>query len=134
MANDMAGFLFTGEKRPNRVPGVDAVAAGRDFDPNAGPYLNRDAWADPGPLTFGNAPRMDGTVRGFAVYNEDINVSKTFALTDRARMRFEMMFGNIFNRTTFCAPNGFWSSPAFGRVSNQCNTARSIQLGLRLDY
>ena len=49
-------------------------------------------------------------------------------------MRFEALFGNIFNRTTFCAPNTNFSSPAFGTVNTQCNQARSIQFGLRLDY
>jgi hypothetical protein len=133
MANDMGGFLFNSTKRPNLVGG-DPVAAEGDFDPNADRYFNRDAWADPGPLTFGTAPRTDGSIRGFKVFNEDLNLSKSFELSDRARMRFEAMFGNIFNRTTFCAPNTNWSSGAFGQVFTQCNQARSIQLGVRLDY
>jgi hypothetical protein len=133
MANDMGGFLFNTQKRPNKAGG-DPVAAGGDFDPNADRYFNRDAWTDPGPLTFGNAPRRDGDARGFAVYNEDVNVSKTFDLVGRATMRFEAMFGNIFNRTTFCNPNTNWSSGAFGQVFTQCNQARSIQFGLRVDY
>jgi hypothetical protein len=133
MANDMGGFLFNNHKRPNFVGG-DPVAAEGDFDPNTNRYFNRDAWADPGPLTFGNSPRTQGSVRGFAVYNEDLNISKAFELSDRARMRFEVMAGNIFNRTTFCNPNSNWSSGAFGQVVTQCNQARSIQLGVRLDY
>jgi hypothetical protein len=129
----MGGFLFNNHKRPN-FAGGDPVAAEGDFDPNADRYYNRDAWVDPGPLTFGNSPRTQGDVRGFKVFNEDLNVSKTFDLTGRARMRFEAMFGNIFNRTTFCNPNSNWSSGAFGQVVTQCNQARSIQLGVRLDY
>jgi len=43
-------------------------------------------------------------------------------------------FGNIFNRTTFCAPNTNFSSPAFGTVNTQCNQARSVQFGLRVDF
>jgi hypothetical protein len=83
---------------------------------------------------FGNAPRADGTVRGFKVSNEDIAIAKTFSLTADLRMRFEALFGNVFNRTTFCPPNTFFSSPAFGTVNTQCNQPRSIQFGLRLDY
>jgi hypothetical protein len=49
-------------------------------------------------------------------------------------MRFEAMGGNIFNRVRFCDPNTNWSSAAFGVVSTQCNQARSIQFGLRIDY
>jgi hypothetical protein len=133
MANDMGGLLFNTEKRPNRT-GAEAVTAGGDFDPTTDNYFNRAAWADPGPLTFGNAPRADGTVRGFKVYNEDLTLSKNFDLKGDLRMRFVAEVGNIFNRTTFCNPNTNFSSPAFGTVSTQCNQARSVQFGLRLDY
>jgi hypothetical protein len=109
------------------------VAAG-GFDPNTETYLNESAWQDPGSLAFGNAPRADGTVRGFKVYSEDITIAKTFSLTADLNMRFEASFGNIFNRTTFCPPNTNFNSPAFGTVSTQCNQPRSIQFGLRLDY
>jgi hypothetical protein len=133
MANDMGGLLFNTEKRPNRT-GADGVAANGDFDPLTDNYFNKDAWQDPGPLTFGNAPRADGSVRGFKVYNEDLTISKTFALAGDLRMRFAASVGNIFNRTTFCAPNQNFSSPAFGTVNTQCNQARSVQFGLRFDY
>ena len=61
MDNDMGGLLFNTQKRPNRT-GADGVAASGDFDPDTDNYFNRDAWQDPGPLTFGNAPqgRRDG--------------------------------------------------------------------------
>jgi len=49
-------------------------------------------------------------------------------------MRFSASVGNIFNRTLFCNPNTNFSSSAFGRVSTQCNQARSVQFGLRFDY
>jgi len=133
MSNDMGGLLFNTQKRPNRT-GAEGVAAGGDFNPNTDNYFNKAAWQDPGPLTFGNAPRRDGSVRGFPVYNEDVTVSKTFSLRSDVKMRFVAEFGNVFNRTTFCAPNTNFSAPAFGTVSTQCNQARSIQFGLRLDY
>jgi hypothetical protein len=133
MSNDMGGLLFNTEKRPNRTGG-DAVTAGGDFDPTTDNYFNRAAWTDPGPLTFGNAPRADGSVRGFRNFNEDLTLSKTFNLKGDLRMRFISEVGNLFNRTTFCAPNTNFSSPAFGTVNTQCNQARSVQFGLRLDY
>jgi hypothetical protein len=133
MSNDMGGLLFNTQKRPNRT-GSDGVAAGGDFNPSTDNYFNKDGWQDPGPLTFGNAPRRDGTVRGFAVYNEDLTVSKTFALKGDMKMRVVAAAGNIFNRTTFCGPNTNFSSSAFGTVSTQCNQARSAQFALRVDY
>jgi hypothetical protein len=133
MNNDMGGLLFNTRKRPNRT-GADGVAAGGDFDPLTDNYFNRDAWQDPGPLTFGNAPRADGSVRGFHVYNEDVTLSKNFDLKGDMKMRFVAQVGNILNRTTFCNPEQNFSSPGFGRVNTQCNLARSVQFGLRLDY
>jgi hypothetical protein len=134
MDNDLGGLLFNGQKRPNRNPSVDAVAVSGDFDPFTDNYFNATAWQNPGALQFGNAPRRDGTVRGFPVYGEDINVFKVFPLQDQKRLRFEAQFGNIFNRVVFCDPNTNFSSPAFGTVSTQCNTARSVQLALRFEF
>ena len=133
MANDMGGLLFNTRKRPNRTS-ADGVAASGDFDPLTGNYFNRAGWADPGPLTFGNAAPNDGSVRGFKVYNEDLTISKTFSLTADLNMRFAASIGNVFNRTTFCGPNTNFSSSAFGTVNTQCNQARSVQFGLRFDY
>jgi hypothetical protein len=134
MNNDLAGFLFNGQKRPDRVANANGVFSTDKFDPNAQRYFVNSAWVDPGPLTFGNAPRRDGTVRGFPTYNEDMSVFKNFVIKERTRVRFETDFGNIFNRVTFCDPNTNWSSGAFGQVSTQCNQPRSIQFGMRLEY
>jgi hypothetical protein len=133
MANDLGGFLFNGGKRPNRAANTDGLTGG-NFDPNAGFYLSKAGWIDPGPLQFGNAPRADGSVRGFPTYNEDLSVFKYFKVTERARFKLEGQFGNIFNRTDFCSPDTNWSDGTFGLVNTQCNQPRSIQLGLRFDY
>jgi hypothetical protein len=57
-----------------------------------------------------------------------------FSLTDTKKLRFEAQFGNIFDRIVYCDPNMNWSSPAFGTVSTQCNTPRSVQFGFRFDF
>lgn len=134
MSNDLGGFLFNGQKRPDRVAGANGVSNTSNFDPNAESYFNKNAWVDPGPLQFGNAPRNDGSVRGFPTYNEDMSIFKNFPIKERAKVRFEAQFGNIFNRVDFCYPNTNFSDASFGQVNTQCNQPRSIQLGLRLDY
>jgi Carboxypeptidase regulatory-like domain len=134
MTNDLGGLLFNGQKRPNRVSGTDGVADNGDFDPFTDNYFNRAAWTDPGPLQFGNAPKRDGSVRGFPNYSEDINIFKVFRLRDPMRLRFEYSIGNLFNRVVYCDPNQNWSSTAFGTVNTQCNTPRSQQLAIRLDF
>jgi len=134
MNNDLGGLLFNSQKRPNRASGTDAITASGNFNPITDNYFNKNAWTDPGPLQFGNAPRVDGTVRGFPNYSEDVNVFKEFMLHDPMKARIQIDVGNLFNRTLFCNPNTNWSSPAFGTVNTQCNQARSVQFAFRLDY
>ena len=80
------GLLFNTQKRPNRTS-ADPIAASGDFDPFTDSYFNRDAWTDPGPLQFGNAPQRDPDVRGFATYGEDINIFKVFPIGGAKSLR-----------------------------------------------
>ena len=57
MNNDLEGILFNGQKRPNRVKGANGLTPRNgNFNPYAQSYFIPGAWADPGPLPFGNAP------------------------------------------------------------------------------
>jgi len=135
MNNDLVGFLFNGQKRPNRVRGSEGVKSrSGNFNPATQNYFNTAAWADPGPLQMGNAPRRDSSVRGFPTYSEDLNIFKVFKVYERLDMKFEAEFGNLFNRTVFCDPDTNFSAGSFGTVNTQCNSPRSIQLALRFDF
>jgi hypothetical protein len=135
MNNDLAGLLFNTTKRPNRHDGTDAVATFQDkFDPNRDRYFNPDAWSDPGPLQFGNAPSRDGTARGFRNAVEDVSLAKITTFAERYRLRFEASAGNVTNRVVFCDPNTNWSAGAFGQTGTQCNQPRSVQLSLKFEY
>jgi hypothetical protein len=135
MNNDLSGLLFNGQKRPNRVKGVNAVTE-RDgnFNPYTQNYFNAAAWDPPGSLEFGDAPRRDGSVRGFPTYSEDVNIFKVFPLRENLKMRFETEIGNLFNRTDFCDANNNFSAESFGTVNTQCNQPRQIQFALRFDF
>jgi hypothetical protein len=141
MANDMANFLFNGIKYPNRLPAKNCQWEGGHFDPNVDTWMNSDCWADPGPLTFGNASREDPHVRGPHLFNEDLNLIKDTKINEKFTARFEAQFGNAFNRHFWCSPSAFstfstamWGSGTFGVISGQCNQPRQIEFGLRLDY
>jgi carboxypeptidase family protein/TonB-dependent receptor-like protein len=135
MNNDLAGFLFNGQKRPNRVKDTGGVASrSGNFNPATQNYFVNSAWADPGALQLGNAPRRDDSVRGFPTYSEDLNIFKVFPIREQLKMKFEAQFGNLFNRTDFCDPDTNFSNGSFGTVNTQCNSPRSIQFALRFDF
>jgi hypothetical protein len=134
----LGNILFNPQKRPDRVKGTSAIAkqVGSYYNPLIQNYFNTSGWTDTGSNPFGNAPRADGTARGFPTYNEDMTVFKNFVFKEPLTMRFEAQFGNIFNRTDFCNPSTVWSpgAPTFGSVNTQCNYPRSVQFGLKFSY
>lgn len=134
MNNDMGSLLFNSAKRPNKVGEGDA-GVNKDFkDPATDRYLLKSGWADPGSLKFGNAARTDPRSRGFAYYNEDVNLYKDTHISERVGVRFEAQGGNILQRVVFCPPNKNWSAGGFGSVTSQCNIPRRIQLGLSITF
>jgi hypothetical protein len=133
MACDFCGFIFSNVKRPNRVPGARGYGKTSNVRPGD-QYLLKSGWADPGPLAFGNEPNNDPTIRSPHYFNEDFAISKMIPFTERFDARFESNIGNIFNRHLWCDPDTNWSDSTFGQVSAQCNTPRSIQFGLRVEF
>lgn len=127
--------LFAGQ-RPNRVLGIDPSSnvSRSDFDPAFSLYFNRDAYAQSGPFTFGNAPPQDPKVRGWAFYNEDLSIIKAFQVREKMQVRFAAQFYNIFNRTVFNDPDASINSLTFGRVGGQANFPRQMQYTLRLAF
>ncbi|MCY4598280.1 MAG: carboxypeptidase-like regulatory domain-containing protein [Bryobacterales bacterium] len=134
MANDLEPFLFNGQKRPDILSNRVRVNHGGSFDADTHSFFDRRAFADPGPLRFGNASRTMGFARGFRDLAEDLALFKDTSLGHRLKLRFETQVGNVFNRVVFCDPNRNWSSRSFGRAYAQCNSPRSVQFGLRLDF
>ena len=134
MANDLGPFLFNGQKRPDILSNRVSVDHGGSFDAATDSFFDRSAFADPGPLRFGNASRTMGFARGFNNLAEDLALFKDARLGHKLKLRFETQVGNVFNRVVLCDPNRNWSSQSFGRASAQCNSPRSVQFGLRLDF
>ena len=130
MADDVGGFIFNNQKRPNR--GSGGCWGGGHFDPGVDRYYSFSGWSDPGDLVLGSAKRTDESCRDLPVYNEDFNVFKEFPIKgEDVKVRFETAFGNAFNRTFFCTPHTFWSGGDFGQATGQCNQPRHIDFGLK---
>jgi hypothetical protein len=135
MPNDLGGYLFNTAKFPNKAGGG---LSGHFSNPYSDSYLNQSGWSDPGALQFGNAPRMDASVRGFKNFNEDFSIYKDTFFGEDKYVRFEADMGNAFNRVFFCPVDQSWqpngANGNFGHTGSQCNIPRRIQLGLQLFF
>jgi hypothetical protein len=130
---ELCTFLGSNLKRPNRVAGAPGYGKTSHVRPGD-QYLLSSGWADPGPLAFGNAAQNDPTIRSPHYFNEDFGIGKLIPITERVHGLFETNIGNVFNRHLWCNPDTNWSDSTFGQVSAQCDTPRSIQFGLRLEF
>jgi Carboxypeptidase regulatory-like domain len=137
----LCAFLGSNELRPNRVKGVSGYGPhASSVRPSPYPniqYLNPAAWADPDPvnhLLFGDEPQNDPQIRSPHYFNEDFGIGKLIPITERVHGLFETNIGNLFNRHLWCNPDTNWSDSTFGQISGQCDTPRSVQFGLRLEF
>ncbi len=111
---------------PNMFQNPDAVVAGFRYP------------------TFADKTLGFGRVRGPSRWNVDLAVSKMTRITERVSTRFDVQFVNAFNHVMFGSggdsyfsnqPGMDISGPgAFGVPSNQYNSPRYIQMGLRFDF
>ena len=137
--------------RPHRRRARGPLCPRVDLQPHvlgaAGSRFNFDAWKPAAQYTFGNAPVLDGDVRDFPFYQEDISIIKRTSITERVSIEFRADFLNAFNRVLFgfdqggdqygqAIQNGSLAGGpgAFGRVSGQTNPPREIQFGLKINY
>ena len=111
---DPFGFGYTTVTRPDRILDVplyldDPAAAG-------GRRINSAAFAIPPSGRQGTAGR--NIARGFAAWQLDAAVRRSFEITDTAQLQVRVEAFNLFNRPNFADPVGALNNPNFG-VSTQ---------------
>ena len=95
-------------------------------------YLSRATVSIPNyDQPFGNAGR--NISRGYAFYQVDLGVSKTFTLTERFRLQFRAEAFNALNKSNFSAPNANISATTFGTITSTYDP-RKLQLALKLQF
>jgi len=153
------GVLFGGCQvagagaRVNVIPGVSQTNKSGNFQPGSTPFFNAAAFALPAPFTFGNEARALDHARTWGGKNEDFVLEKsTGLLGEKAKVKLQAEFFNLFNRHIYQAPNGAFAtalgSPfqpvgssgcpgpfacGFGAVTS-ASGPRSIQFGLKITY
>ncbi len=121
---------FNGQVRINGSYGQGNVAGA-----GATPYINKSAFVDPAPYTFGNLPRA-APFSLFAPYllNEDASLRREIVIHERTKLAFEAQMFNITNSVHFSAPGTNIDSATFGEVTSQANLARKFQFNARITF
>ena len=84
--------------------------------------------------TMGNSTVLNPKTRLPWNLNENVNLSRTFAIRERVRVTLRAEAFNVLNRTVWAAPNTTLTSAAFGQVRAQSNTPRQMQLVLKIYF
>lgn len=94
--------------------------------------------------TFDDKTLGFGRIRGPLRWNVDLAIAKRTRITERVSTRFDIQFVNAFNHPMFgSGPDSFFSNQpgadlsnpgGIGVSSNQFNSPRYIQVGLRFDF
>lgn len=98
-------------------------------------YINKKAFMDPAPFTFGNVPRtLPYGLRNPAIWNQDVTVKRVFDITSVLRAEFAVDAFNVFNIVNYGGVSTNIDSANFGDVTTQANPARNLQLDARIYF
>lgn len=128
--------------RPNEVKGVSRKTLGYNnlgFKNNSGQSAKQvfttDSFAATGAYELGNAVRNYTELRQPANFDEDVNVSKKFALGEKVSMSLQMTYFNILNRTRYNGPNTTFGDGNYGTVgAGQQNGPRQGQIQANVNF
>jgi len=98
-------------------------------------FANPDVLAVPAPYTFGTAPKVLPNVRAPGTRTGALSLFKEFSLAslrEGARLEFRAEAFNALNHPQFAAPNSTVDSGDFGKITQQANSPRQLQLALKL--
>ncbi len=98
-------------------------------------YLDKRAFMDPAPYTFGNLPRSAPFgLLGPHRLNEDLSLRREIVLHEKTRLACEANMFNITNSVYFNSPGTNIDSATFGQVSSQQNLPRKVQFNARITF
>ncbi|HEY7337595.1 MAG TPA: TonB-dependent receptor [Bryobacteraceae bacterium] len=106
----------------NRVPGQPLFTQNLNchcFDPNATFVLNPNAWVDPLPGQFGTSAAYYDDYRKQRRPAENMNIGRTFRVTERVALNVRIEFDNIFNRPVWNDPSNTNAKAPQTRLPNR---------------
>ena len=130
-------FLYAGNPRPNVLTNDWEAPITGSFDPNKNNFFNASAFArrtNPALDPFGNAARLNGNVRAFPLYTENIAVMRAFRLRETVRLNFRWEAYDLFNLKRWGQPGLDLNIPqTFGLVTTAAGN-RTMQWALKLTF
>jgi hypothetical protein len=125
----------SGVIRPNYTAGCTKNASGSPHSPaRANRWFNTACFTQPDNFSFGDEPRVDASMKSEGSDNFDVSISKSFDMTEHAKLKFKTEIFDLFNHAQFAEPNVDLSSSAFGQIEHQTNLPRTVQFALRLSF
>ena len=126
--------ISNGTTRPviNSYDNWRAQMRGEKFDPAVDLFLDGTAFPTQPNNRFGNETRYNPKQRTPPEFYESVSLAKQFAIHESFRLDLRFEAFNLFNRVTFAGGDTSLDSLTFGRVTSQSNSARQMQLGLKL--
>jgi hypothetical protein len=119
-------------QRPNVVAGTSPCKSGTP-EGRLDSYISSAAFSTAPAYTYGNASRTVGCLSpGLA--NWDLSVFKSFPIGERVSFQVRAEALNAFNTPQFRAPNMAFGNANFGKITQQANFPRYLQLGGRLTF
>jgi hypothetical protein len=131
--NLQSGILPGATQRPNLLyePGLPGTVQER-----LDKYLDPNGFSRPAAYTFGNAPRTMPRTRGPGLKNLDTSIFKNVYFDQEQNRRLEIRgeFFNVTNTPMFGDPNVTVGGSAFGTITGVQNSARIVQVALKLSF
>jgi hypothetical protein len=95
-------------------------------------YLDRAAFAQPAPGTFGNAPYR--AVEGPGFWEINLAVSRLFNFTDRQSLELRVEAFNLTNNFNWGDPAVNLNQAQFGRITTMAGAPRIMQFGIKYGF
>ena len=128
---NLNSVIGAGVQRPNAT-GTSPSTSG-SLSTRIDSYINTAAFSSAPQFTFGNLSRTIG-LRSPGTINWDLSLIKTFSIYERFKGQFRAEAINAMNTPQFNGPNSNFGNANFGKITQQGNFPRYIQLGVRMTF
>ena len=126
------GSAANAVQQPNRT-GVSSRTPG-SVKQRLNKYIDRAAFTNPLPFTFGNVSRYLPENRSPGLNEWDVSFAKSFSMTERLHADFRVETFNLLNRPNFQRPATNFNQPQSFGIITGTERPRNVQLALKIQF